>query len=445
MGCVQGFIGGEMVGTYDLTLVALSVGVAIVASYAALDLAGRVSAKEGRKSFFWLLGGALAMGTGIWAMHFIGMLAFVLPLPIAYDNAINATSWLVAIGVSGVALLVVRQPSLTARNISAGAALMGIGIASMHYIGMAAMRMSPPIVYDPLLFIASVIIAIAASLAALWIAFYLRKKRSSTAILAKLGSAGIMGFAIAGMHYTGMAAAHFAPDSVCLAAGASAGLETGNLAGIIALATFGILSITLIISAYDGHSARLSHSLQLANEQLRNMALHDNLTGLPNRILLEDRLRQVSNRADRNKRRFAVLFVDLDKFKPVNDRYGHRIGDEVLKSVAQRLTASVRKDDTVARAGGDEFVIVLSEIVKPEDAAMISRKIIDELSRPFFIEDKEFPLACSIGISVYPDDGTDRSAIVVNADLAMYHAKQGGRSDYRFYIPEMCVAARGTQ
>jgi NO-binding membrane sensor protein with MHYT domain len=142
------------------------------------------------------------MGTGIWSMHFIGMLAFKLPVPMAYDVPLNTLSWLIAVVVSGIALLVVRRPEMTGGNLSVGAALMGVGIGSMHYTGMAAMQMSPPIVYDPPLFIASIIIAIVASLAALWIAFQLRRKYSGTAILAKLGSALVMGFAITGMHYT---------------------------------------------------------------------------------------------------------------------------------------------------------------------------------------------------------------------------------------------------
>src|SRR5713101_7242713 len=162
-----------MIGVYDLKLVVLSVVVAAIASYTALDLAERVSATQGKRSWIWLLGGAFSMGTGIWSMHFIGMLAFKLPIPAAYDVVITALSWLFAIVVSGIALFVVRRPTMTGGNLSAGAALMGIGICLMHYTGMFAMRMSPPIQYDPLLFIASVIIAIAASLAALWIAFNL--------------------------------------------------------------------------------------------------------------------------------------------------------------------------------------------------------------------------------------------------------------------------------
>jgi NO-binding membrane sensor protein with MHYT domain len=173
-------------GTYELKLVALSIVVAIIASYTALELAGRVSAAKGRSAWLWLLGGSVSMGTGIWSMHYIGMLAFHLPIPIAYDTPITLLSMFIAIGVSGIALLVLKRPALTKENITVGATLMGIGITAMHYTGMFAMRMSPPIVYDPWLFIASVLIAIVASLAALFIAFQLRSLPRAACVLPRV-------------------------------------------------------------------------------------------------------------------------------------------------------------------------------------------------------------------------------------------------------------------
>ncbi len=434
-----------MVGSYDPGLVVLSVLVAVIASYTALDLAGRVSAKSGASSWFWLLGGAFSMGTGIWAMHFVGMLAFHLPIPLAYDVPINVLSWLIATAVSGVALYVIRRPAMTAQNLSVGAALMGTGICAMHYTGMAAMRMTPPIVYDPALFIASVLIAIVASLAALWIAFQLRRKRPGTAILAKIGSALLMGFAIAGMHYTGMAAAEFAPDSICLAADSGTSLSNQTLAVLVSIGTLSILGITLVISAFDSQLAartvKHAESLQTANEQLRNIALYDNLTGLPNRLLLEDRMERSILRGDRSGKLGALMFVDLDRFKSVNDTFGHRIGDELLKTVAQRLTNCIRKEDTVARVGGDEFVVVLNELAKREDAGLISGKMLQELSRPFSVERHELEISCSIGISVFPDDGKTLLELMNNADVAMYHAKKAGRNGYLFFALDMGAAS----
>jgi len=436
-----------MTGIYDPKLVALSLVVAIIASYTALELAGRVSQKEGKSSWSWLAGGAVAMGSGIWSMHFIGMLAFHLPVAVAYDAATTILSMLIATGVSGLALFMVRRPALTGRNITAGATLMGLGISAMHYTGMHAMRMSPPIEYHPPLFIASVIIAIGASLAALWIAFQLRQKDFSAAFLAKLGSAVIMGLAIAGMHYTGMAAAQFAPGSICLAVDSTAGMQSGTLALTIGITTLCILAVTLGLSALDAHfaahSAKLADSLQAANEQLRDLALYDSLTGLPNRMLLEDRMAQAASRAERGGKIFALMYVDLDRFKPVNDTFGHGVGDGLLKVVAQRLTGCVRRSDTVARTGGDEFVVVLSEIGDSKDAAMAGGKILDELSRPFFIDRHEVNISGSVGISVYPADGRDVNTLKAHADAAMYHAKREGRNNYAFYTPEMSMAAPG--
>ena len=434
-----------MVGLYDPPLIVLSVVVAVIASYTALDLAGRVSESRGASSWAWLFGGAFSMGTGIWAMHFVGMLSFKLPIPMAYDVPINALSLFIAILLSGTALYVVRRPAMTAQNLSVGAALMGSGICAMHYTGMAAMRMAPPIVYDPPLFIASVIIAIAASLAALWIAFQLRQKRPGKAIVARIGSALLMGFAIAGMHYTGMAAAEFAPDSICLAADSGGAVSNQTLALMVSVGTLVILGITLVISAFDSQLAartvKHAESLQAANEELRNIALYDSLTGLPNRLLLDDRMERAILRGYRSGKPCALMFVDLDRFKSVNDTFGHRIGDELLKTVAQRLTNCIRKEDTVARVGGDEFVVLLSELAKREDAALIGSKFLQQLSRPFSVERHELEISCSIGISVFPDDGKTLLELMNNADVAMYHAKKAGRNGYLFFALDMGAAS----
>lgn len=432
-----------MTGFYSSELVALSLVVAVLASYTALELAGRVSRKRGRSSMAWLVGGAFAMGTGIWSMHFIGMLAFHLPIDVAYDAAITALSMVIAIVTSGLALYVVSRAAMSGWSLAAGATLMGLGIAAMHYTGMYAMRMAPPIQYQPVLFAASIVIAIAAAFAALWIAFQLRHQSFGVALLLKLGSATLMGLAITGMHYTGMAAAQFAPDSYCLIA-TSDGMSSVTLAVTIGVATFCILIIALGVSALDAHFAtKLANALQATNEQLSTLALYDSLTGLPNRMLLDDRMGEAVSRAERAREFFALLFVDLDRFKPVNDSFGHRIGDLLLKAVAQRLIACVRAVDTVARTGGDEFVVLLSGIGDPKDAAMVSSKILDELSRAFFIEEHEIITSGSIGISIYPTDGKDVNLLKVNADLAMYHAKRSGRNNYRFFAPEMAIPAHG--
>jgi signal transduction histidine kinase/ActR/RegA family two-component response regulator len=257
-----------LIGHYQPSLVLLSILVAMFASYTALSLAMRVKATHGVAPHAWMAGGALAMGSGIWAMHFIGMLAFRLPMPLGYDPAITFVSWLLPVVVSGLALWQVRHREIGGGHLAWGALLMGLGINSMHYTGMAGMRMDPAISYDPWLFLASVAIAILASAGALWIAFRLNDNLVHPRLL-QLGAAVVMGGAIAGMHYTGMAAAYFDAGSVCRAA--VDGVNQDHLAVLVAVATCALLSIALLAAIFDTHlevrNRTLAASLETAAER----------------------------------------------------------------------------------------------------------------------------------------------------------------------------------
>ena len=168
-------------------------------------------------------------------------------------------------------------------------------------------------------------------------------------------------------------------------------------------------------------------------EHIKRLAHHDSLTGLPNRNLLHDRMAQALARVRRNNGRVAILFVDLDKFKPINDVYGHKIGDEVLVEVAKRLQGSVRTSDTVARIGGDEFAVILEEIHHPSEATKIASKIVTQLATPIQALDKICQIGASVGVALYPDDGNDLDEVVKAADLAMYRVKHAGRNGYQMF------------
>jgi diguanylate cyclase (GGDEF)-like protein len=176
-------------------------------------------------------------------------------------------------------------------------------------------------------------------------------------------------------------------------------------------------------------------------ENATHSAEHDYLTGLPNRMLLNDRISQAIVQAPRHDKQVAVLFLDLDGFKHINDSLGHRIGDGLLQSVAKRLEHCVRVSDTVSRQGGDEFVVLLSEAEQWEDAAAIAKRILDSVAQPHSIDRHDLHVTTSIGVSVYPDDGLDAETLIKNADTAMYQAKANGRHSYRFFKPEMNVRA----
>jgi len=166
-------------------------------------------------------------------------------------------------------------------------------------------------------------------------------------------------------------------------------------------------------------------------EKIRQMAYHDSLTGLPNRKLFSDRLGIALTQAQRNKKEIGIVMLDLDKFKDVNDTLGHDMGDLLLKVAAERLSAALRKGDTVARFGGDEFVLILPDLKAAEDAIQVAQKIVDSFRKPFLIDTHQLVVTTSIGISIYPDDGTNGDALLKNADIAMYQAKQAGRDRYQ--------------
>ncbi|MGN7100783.1 putative bifunctional diguanylate cyclase/phosphodiesterase [Ralstonia holmesii] len=426
-----------LASSYNPLLVLLSLFVAILASYTALDMAGRVVTAQGRAALWWLTGGASAMGLGIWSMHFVGMLALNLPIPVGYDVGITLTSLAIGIGASMFALWLVSRRDLPWPRLAGGALLMGAGVAGMHYTGMAALRMNPGIQYDPARFALSIVIAVLASGVALWIAFRLRRQSRRVRAL-RAGSAVVMGVAIVGMHYMGMSAASFPFGSVCGAAHTGASAEW--LALVIIIVTLAVLAIALIISVLDlrmeARTALLANSLAAANKELAYLALHDNLTKLSNRVLLEDRLTQAIRTAEREKRCFALMFMDLDGFKAVNDVYGHHVGDLLLIDVAQRIGARVRQQDTVARVGGDEFV-VLAYVDDPEDAGTLADALLEVVREPFMAGGHELRVSTSIGIAIYPGNGDNQHDLLTNADAAMYHAKGLGRNAYSFFEPSM--------
>jgi PAS domain S-box-containing protein len=254
-------------GSYDYRLVALSVGIAMSASYVALDLAGRTTAARGRPRAIWLLGGAVSMGVGIWSMHYIGMLAFSLPVPVLYDLPTVLVSLLAAVLASGVALFVVSRERLSVINAMVGSVAMGGGVAAMHYIGMAAMRLSGTCRWDYAMVAWSVAIAVVVSLVALWLAFRFRSEQRALAPL-KLASAAVMGIAVAAMHYTGMAAATFDASGAMHDMSRAVSVSTLGVAGIT-IVTFMTLGLAIATSMVDRRLSAQALELQSSEKRYR--------------------------------------------------------------------------------------------------------------------------------------------------------------------------------
>ena len=434
--------------SHDPYVVAASFAIALFASYVTLDLARQVRNPAQQGTLAWWAAGSVVMGTGIWSMHFLGMQAFELPIAVGFDGGLTLLSWVVAVAVSALALHFASRRRANYRDLALGAGIMGLGISAMHYIGMGAMQMAPGIVWDWALVTLSVLIAVLASATALWLFATFSKARRAHRFMLQFGAALVMAIAICGMHYTGMAAASFVTGSVCLSAGELSG---PGLTALVTMATLLLLISMLFASVLDARlqstalqlTKSLQHSnfrLQAANDELQKRALSDALTGLPNRLHFEDRLQAARQRLEHTGQQLGVLFVDLDGFKPINDSFGHAAGDLILRSAAERLVHAARQPATVARVGGDEFLILLEGIAAPAQATDVAQRVLAALARPFSVAGKSVQIAGSIGIATWPGPG-DGSKLVASADAAMYAAKRAGGSRYVVFEPHMASDA----
>jgi len=427
---------------YDATAVTLSVLIATAASYVGLDLVQRMRSAERALALWWCLGGAVALGTGIWAMHFIGMLAFQLPVAVGYAPLPTALSWLAAVAMSVLALGVASRPRLGWAGLALGAVATGTGFGVMHYIGMSALRFEPGIQWQPGWVAASVVVAVGASALALWMFRHLHRLTAGRARRWQGLAAVVMAGGISGMHYTGMAAAAIPTGAVCLSAGQLRGDGLGVLVAGAALLLLGLAYFsTLLDERMQAQARGLAASLQVANTELQRAVLHDSLTNLASRKLLADRLAQAGDHCDARGTRAALLFIDLDGFKPLNDLFGHGFGDIVLCEVAHRLAALARTGDTVARLGGDEFVILALDVADTAAVQQLAQRVVATLAAPMQLSRREARLSASVGVAVYPGDGS-AAHLLAAADTAMYAAKHGGGAQVVFFTADMETAAR---
>jgi diguanylate cyclase (GGDEF)-like protein/PAS domain S-box-containing protein len=667
------------IGIYDPWLVMLSILIAVFAAYAALDVAARIAARASpAQAAGWIGIGALAMGGGIWAMHFIGMLAFSLPCRVSYAPGITLISILPGVLASAVALWVISRHRIALRSRLVGGVLLGGGIGTMHYTGMAAYRLDGLVRYDPTLFIVSLVVAVLLAFLALSVRDGLRDHVPPRWLA--LLSALVMGGAASGMHYTAMAAAYFISDGHPDIA--DSGLSASLLAIWVSLFTALLIGLVLIASVADRHrdlarrlhdserrlrrildttqegfcmtgldhdriiqanpafarmlggtvedivgrslrdfvapasrdilleqatrrargeqsvyeldltrldgspqpcqfsatpsvdeqgiqtgafalvsdlSARRAHEayqrqviamfestaegvmltdlsgtirsvnpaftqmtgyteadaigknprflksgrhteafyqaiwdeiaatghwqgevwnrrksgeifpewltisavrdsagqvqsyvgvfsdishIKHTEAELERLAHYDPLTGLPNRILLHAQLNHALDRALRHKERVAVMVLDLDGFKTVNDSLGHPAGDRLLQVIAERLLRLLRREDTVARLGGDEFAVIAENVCNDNSPGLIAEKIIQAVSEPVELNGHNALVTVSVGIAIYPDDGEDTTSLIQAADMAMYASKQSGRNTSRFHHADMTRAAQ---
>lgn len=423
-----------LVGSYNFSLVLWSVVVAILAGYTSLDMASRVASARGTQASGWLIGGALMLGLGIWAMHFAGMLAFSLPIPLGYDPVLVGGGLLLAVATSMAGYGVVCHPHVALPRVFVSGLLGSAGIVGMHFMGMLALGMQPGITHSPVWVGVSILVAWAGVTAAFWVAFYPHNLYQRQGWRCRVAAGVVMGLAIAGMHYAAMAATQFPQHSV--SASAVTGFHTQSLTALIILATVIILAVALLVFLLDFRTQLHPGGERSGVGKLHHLAVHDALTGLPNRTLLEDRLDRALDKVRREGGHFALLMLDLDGFRVINDAYGHHVGDRLLLEVAHRVQSQIRGQDTLARLAGDEFVLMMA-VDEPADAATQAHKVLSFIKKPFHLAGHEIHVSASVGITLCPDNATVRSDLQAQADAARHHAKSSGRNTYSFFEASM--------
>ncbi|HDT5731175.1 EAL domain-containing protein [Enterobacter roggenkampii] len=421
--------------SWDPVLIAISYLVAFIASFVALDSAGKIPLSSRKAALFWRIAGGMTLGIGIWSMHFIGMLSMQMPMMMRYDLWLTLASLGVAIIASTTALdiAVAGKKRFSFRPIVA-TAILSAGVVSMHYIGMAALMLDGSIIWDRRIVGLSVVIAVVASGTALWLAFRLRDKG---VFIERLLAALVMGAAICAMHYTGMSAAHYPEMSHTLPGGIG---ELG-LSIWVSVTTLCLLGVMLIISLIDSHrrTGRLTDNLRQLNRQLELQARFDALTGLANRHQMDLRMQDCLRSALLSNRQFAVIFLNVDHFKRVNDTWGHSVGDELLITVAQRITSRLSREMTLARLGGDAFILLVPECDDDKLNALLA-SLLEDVRRPLSICGHTLNTTMSAGVSLYPQDGETLHELKLKADAALHHVKDDGRNGWARYRTEMSTA-----
>ena len=537
---------------HDYRLVALAALICVVGALVSFKIYSQVASSEGSRRLYLLALTGICSGAGIWATHFIAMLAYDAGLPIAYEPVTTAASFIIAVSATTLGFAIAAnglgwQPCI-------GGACVGVGIGLMHYAGMNALILPGTLEWDAGLVAASVTVGVAFAAGAM-IAFHRWNGRRAV-----WTAAGLFAAAICSLHFTAMAAATALPDPTIVVPSfpIDASLMVFAVSGAtLVIMLSGIASTAimenqmrrqredelcvqnlrfdmaldhmreglcmfdaerrLVVSngryaemyrlppqllkpgtphreiirhrvvngvlkgeADEGAAERVISALstlpigtpssridelsdgrlvcvtrqptagggwvathldvterQHTEAKIAHMAQHDSLTGLPNRTLFRERLEQALARARRRNHKSALLMLDLDRFKEINDTFGHPVGDALLKIVAERLRECCRETSTIARLGGDEFAVIEDISDDAREATIVAERIQRSLGAPYDVGGYRLVSGASIGIAIMPNDGTGSDEIVKNADLALYRAKEVGRGSHRFFEPEM--------
>jgi diguanylate cyclase (GGDEF)-like protein len=408
-----------LVVEHNLWLVVLALLVGIAGSWVTFRLFRQAQARSGRQRAGWVLLASQAAGSSIWCMHFIAVVAYDTGGPITFDPAWTMVSLFLAVAGCAYGLWLSLSPRLRIAP-ELGGAVVGLAISAMHYSGMLAFHIEGVIAWEAGYIILSLFFAV--SLGALTMRQAVRPLLKNAGYL----PIGLFVLAVVSLHFTGMAALSVTPLA-----------GVGEATTSSALAAFAVVGVGMLVAGSGVISYLIDEQAsQETLERLQQLALSDALTGLPNRTRALAYLEREFAHAARTAEKVALIGIDLDRFKEINDVHGHKAGDDVLRTIGHRLAALLHEDEFVARIGGDEFIAVKRFDDRVRLDAFLAR-LDDCLTAPLAVAGVTLAGAASIGVAIYPDDGADREVLICHADLAMYQSKGDLTRRISFYEPAM--------
>lgn len=406
---------------HDFALVALAALICLAGSWVTMKLFRRAAGVTGLQRAGWQILTAVAAGSSIWCTHFIAMLGFHPGVPFEFDPILTILSLLVAVigSFAGFSLA-------TNRNVRfapvIGGGVVGLAVAAMHYTGMTGYAVQAIVTWNMPVLVLSIIFSVVFSAAAIQLIMTAHDARRQWLAVCTLVVSIVL------LHFTGMVAFEVEPIGVTLVEP----MQDAIQALALAIACVGLLIIGAGIASYVVDESVRSDSY----EQLRRMAVTDSLTGLPNRLSFHARLDHEFDAAQARGQKVAMIGIDLDRFKEINDLRGHAAGDQVLRTLSARMSAMLKEGEFVARLGGDEFAAV-KRMDSAGDLTDFLTRLEAALTETIRIDEYEVTPGGSVGVAIYPDDAADRESLISNADLAMYRSKASLTKEVAFYDPSM--------
>ena len=429
---------------YDIWLIMLSTLASSLAMFATFSFVNRLylSTTEGKK--FLLPIYALTVGSGLWGIHLINWLAFYSGAVDNFSVPLIFSAWLTAVLVGFITCYVASQKTVALSVLTVCGLIAGLTSYAMFYLCASALHGANNISIIPMALFSALLTSICISFLALITLSWMKQYDGKNILLIKAAFSLLTAVAIIGLHIS--FSASIVTDSISIL---EASRQLGNKKVLATLILLMIACLFLLVIAAAILYEKFGKNIFMLNFISPNknsnvIESKDALTQLPNRLAFRQLLDASSKRCVRSGNTIALAYIDLDHFKPINDQYGHHVGDAVLKIVAQRLQTAVRGCDSVARLGGDEFSALIEGIDSDSDIIPIMERIVSSISLPFYVSNQQLEISCSVGVALYPRDG-DIEKLMICADSAMYKAKADGRNQFKFYDAELESASNNMQ